>query len=171
MEYFDLIQNRHATRVFDDREVEEEKLRCVLEAANRAPSAANMQAYDIYVVKDVRKRAALARAARAQGFVLAAPVSLVFVANPERSCDESGERGRTLYPIQDATIACTFAMLAAVNVGLATVWTGSFDPDQVRTVLGAPAEMTPVSILPLGYADAEPEIRDRRSLEETVHRL
>jgi nitroreductase len=171
MEYFDLIQNRHSTRAFERREVEEEKLRCVLEAANRAPSAGNRQAYDIYVVKDVRKRAALARAAGAQGFVLTAPVSLVFVANPARSSEDSGERGRTLYPIQDATIACAFAMLAAVNVGLATVWTGSFDPDEVRAVLGAQAEATPVSILPLGYTSTEPEIRDRRPLEETVHRL
>lgn len=171
MEYFDLIQNRHSTRAFNQREVEEQKLRCVLEAANRAPSAGNLQAFDIYVVRDVRKRAALARAAGAQGFVLAAPVCLVFLANPSRSCAEYGERGRTLYPIQDATIACTFAMLAAVNVGLATVWTGSFDPDQVRTVLGAPAEATPVSLLPLGYTDVEPEIRDRRPLEQIVHRL
>ncbi|HWR54292.1 MAG TPA: nitroreductase family protein [Bryobacteraceae bacterium] len=171
MEYFELIQTRHSTRAFDGRDVEEEKLRCVLEAASRAPSAGNMQAYDIYIVRDVRKRSALARAAGAQGFILTAPISLVFVASPERNCEDYGERGRSLYAIQDATIACTFAMLAAVNVGLATVWTGSFDPDQVRTLLGAPAEATPVSILPLGYANAAPEIRDRRPLEETIHIL
>ncbi len=171
MEYLDLINYRHSCRVFQERQVEPEKIQRILEAANRAPSAGNMQAYDIYVVKEVRHRAAISRAAGAQGFLLAAPVLLVFVANPERNTERYGERGRTLYAIQDATIACSFAMLAAVDLGLSTVWTGAFDPAAVRAVICAPRTATPVSILPLGYAAAEPEIRDRRSLKELVHQL
>jgi nitroreductase len=171
MDFFKVVANRHAIRGFDRRPVEEEKLRAILEAANAAPSAGNRQAYDIYVVTDVRKRSALCRAAGAQGFVLTAPVCLVFCASPFRNEDKYGSRGRNLYSVQDATIACCFAMLAAVAQGLATVWTGAFDPDEVREVIGAPEDSTPVAILPVGYGAAEPEPRDRRPLEDLVHRV
>lgn len=171
MDFFKVVENRRAIRGFDGRPVEEEKLRAILEAANAAPSAGNQQAYDIYVVRDVRRRSALSRAAYAQGFVLTAPVSLVFCASPARSDPRYGSRGRDLYSVQDATIACAFAMLAAVAQGLATVWTGAFDPEEVRAVIGEPENSTPVAILPIGYAAAEPEPRVRRPLEELVHEV
>ncbi len=169
MEYFDLIDRRHSMRGFEGRDVEKAKLRKILEAANSAPSAGNLQAYEIYVVTDVRHRSALSRAALAQGFVLTAPVSLVFCANPRRNEEKYAQRGRTLYAIQDATIAAVFAVLAAVDLGLGTVWTGAFDADEVRHIIGAPPEMTPVVILPIGYPAAEPEPRVRRPLEDLVH--
>jgi nitroreductase len=142
-----------------------------LAAVNRAPSAANFQAYEIFVVTQVRHRAALAKAACAQGFVLAAPVSLVFCANPERNYERFGERGRTLYSVQDATIACAYAQLAASALGIGTVWVGAFDPDAVRQVVGASEEMTPVAILTLGYTEGDPEIKERRPLSDLVHKL
>ncbi len=169
MEYSDLIETRRSIRGFEGREVEHGKLGKILETANTAPSAGNQQAYEIYVVTDVRQRSALSRAALAQGFVLTAPVVIVFCANPARNEDQYGERGRTLYCIQDATIAATFAMLAAFDQGLATVWTGAFDPDEVRRIVGAPQHTTPVVILPIGYPAAEPEPRVRRPLDDLVH--
>lgn len=168
MEYFDLIRNRHSIRCFSGQPVEPTKLRAILEAANRAPSAGNMQAYEVYVVRDVRKRSELSRATCAQGHVLTAPVSIVFCANPVRN-EEYGERARSLYCIQDATIAAAFALLAVYDVGLMSVWTGSFDPDAVRHVVGASEDETPVAILPIGYPAGQPEIRDRRALEDLVH--
>jgi nitroreductase len=41
-----------------------------------------------------------------------------------------------LYCIQDATIACTYAMLAATALGLSTVWVGAFDEKIVWEGLG-----------------------------------
>jgi nitroreductase len=170
MDYFEVIRTRHSIRNFQPRAVEQEKLRQILEAANAAPSAGNQQAYEIYVVTKVTQRSALSRAANAQGFVLAAPVSLVFCADPARNEERYPARSG-LYSIQDATISCTFAMLAATDLGLATVWTGAFDPDEVRCVVGAPPRQTPVAILPVGYASAHPEERERRSIEDLVHFL
>jgi nitroreductase len=170
MDYFEVIRTRHSIRNFESRPVEEEKLSQILDSANCAPSAGNLQAYEIYVVRKVTHRSALARAAGAQGFVLAAPVSLVFCANTARNADRYASRSG-LYATQDATIACTFAMLAATALGLATVWTGAFDPGEVRRLIGAPEHMTPVAILPVGYAAAGPEPRERRTIEDLVHFL
>jgi nitroreductase len=93
----------------------------------------------------------------------------VFCTNAARSADRYGKRAEHLYAVQDATIACTFAMLAATAQGLATVWVGAFDPDAVSKVVGAPPGIAPVAILPIGRAGETPEAPGRRGLEDLVH--
>ena len=93
---------------------------------------------------------------------------MVFCANPARSAAKYRERGTRLYAIQDATIACAFAMLAATALGLGTVWVGAFDDVAVQKVLGT-RDLLPVAILPIGYAAEEPEPTPRRSLSDLVH--
>jgi nitroreductase len=170
MEFFEVIRRRRSVRAFERRAIPTETLEVVLEAANAAPSACNLQAYEIYVVTDERRRMALARAAREQSFLAGAPVVLVFCTHAARAAERCGERGETLYSIQDATIACAFAMLAATARGLATVWIGSFDAAEVARVAGAPGGVEPVAILPVGYAAEEPVEPPRRPLEDLVHR-
>jgi nitroreductase len=170
MEFFEVIRRRRAVRVFERKAIPTETLEVVLETANAAPSACNLQAYEIYAVTEERQRAALAQAARQQTFLADAPVVLVFCTHAARSVERYAARGETLYTIQDATIACTFAMLAATARGLATVWVGSFDAEEVARVVGAPAGVEPVAILPLGYAAEEPPEPPRRPLEDLVHR-
>jgi nitroreductase len=169
MEFFDVVRQRRSTRTFAQRSVAEEKLRCILEAANQAPSAGNLQSFEIFMVTGKRKREELARAAHEQLFVACAPVSLVFCANPSRSSDRYGKRAEKLYAVQDATIACTFAMLAATAMGIGSVWVGAFEPDEVRRIVGAPAGVSPVAVLPIGYAAERPEPPERRGVEDLVH--
>ena len=168
MAFKDLIQTRCSVRAFEDRPIEAEKLEAILEAANLAPSAGNLQAYEIYKVTARRARAALARAAN-QSFIAEAPVTLVFFANPSRSALKYGSRGRDLYAVQDATIAGTYAQLAATDLGLATVWVGSFKDAAVSVAVSAPGDWIPVAILPIGYAAEMPTRGDRRGIADLVH--
>ena len=85
MEFYDLITKRRSIRAYSPKPVEEEKLQRVLEATNRAPSAGNLQAYEVHVVRDASRREALARAALWQEFIARAPVVLVFSTNPSRA--------------------------------------------------------------------------------------
>ena len=106
MEFTELIRARRSVRAFKAIPIETEKLNRILELANLAPSAGNLQAYEIYHVTAAHTRAALARAAD-QSFIAEAPVILAFFANPGRSARKYGARGKELYAIQDATIAAT----------------------------------------------------------------
>jgi nitroreductase len=171
MEFFEAVEQRHSIRNYSSRPVEREKLDRILQAANLAPSAANLQAYEIYLITKVTHRAALAKAACGQGFILVAPVSLVFCTNPARNAERFGGRGRSLYGVQDATIACTYAQLAATALGLGTCWVGAFDPNAVRRVIRVSAGLEPVAILPIGYQEGEPELKGRRPLGDLVHAL
>jgi len=89
----------------------------------------------------------------------------VFFADAERSAEKYGKRGAELYSIQDATIAGSFAMLAAVDVGLATVWIGDFDEKKVRQILQTET-LRPVAMFSLGYAGEQPSPSPRRAIEE-----
>jgi nitroreductase len=114
-------------------------------------------------------KSALSEAALEQPFVASAPVVTVFCAYPARSECKYGKRGRRLYAIQDATIACTFAMLAATALGLACVWVGAINESAVHQVIGAPNGTVPVAVLPMGYGAERPPRSSRRSLDELVH--
>jgi nitroreductase len=171
MDFFEVVKERRSIRAFAGTPVQPEKLRAILETANCAPSAGNLQAYRIYAVTKSSKRKALARAAGDQDFVAQAPLVLVFCAHPARSAPKYGERGERLYALQDATIACTFAMLAATASGLASVWVGAFDDEAVRQAIGMPEGFVPVAILPIGYAAEKPAASPRRTLDDLVHRV
>jgi len=169
MDFFDVIRNRRSIRLFQDRPVEQEKLQAVLEAADAAPSAGNLQAYEIYLVQDPAARMRLASTLPRMEFFADVPVVLVFCANPERSVIRYGDRGRSLYALQDATIACTQAMLAATALGLATVWVGAFHEEAVTDALHLPGTIRPAALLPLGYPGETVEARKRRTLGDLVH--
>ena len=167
--FFDVLRSRRSIRAFLDRSIEQAKLRQILEAANGAPSAGNLQAYEIVLVHDPKIKRALARAALDQEFVAAAPVVLVFCAHPSRSAAKYGPRGENLYCVQDATIACAYAQLAATALGLGTVWVGAFDTKAVGQVLRIPPDGRAVALLPIGYPAELPEPTPRRRLNELVH--
>jgi len=171
MEFFEVIKKRHSIRAFQSTPIEKEKLQQILEAINQAPSAGNLQAYEIYIATKDTLRMELARAAYNQEFIAEAPVVLVFFTHPALSAPKYGNRGVKLYSLQDATIACTFAMLAATSLGLATVWVGSFQDEEVQRIINAPREQIPIAILPIGYAAKEPHARPRRSLSDLVHEV
>lgn len=170
MEFFEVLNKRASIRAYADIPVEEEKLNKILEAVNRAPSAGNLQSFDVYVVTNNNKRKELAIASRKQHFIAQAPVVLVFCAHPIlRSVIRYRIRGLTLYSLQDGTIACTYAMISATALGLSTVWIGAFNECKVRQIINSPLTHRPIAILPVGYAAVEPRFRPRRRFEDLVH--
>ena len=168
MDFFDTVRNRHSIRRYQTREVEEEKLWKILEAINSAPSAGDLQGYEVVLVRSASTKEALARAAYGQTSPVQAPVVLVFCADRLLSASKYGKRGAELYAVQDATIAAAYCQLAAAALGLATVWIGAFDTEAVWAAIGAPEHVTPVAIIPVGYAAEEPRATPRRSLSDLV---
>jgi len=169
MEFSELIKKRRSVRAYKDKAISEKDLNKLLEMANSAPSAGNLQAYNILVVKDKEKKSLLADAAYGQRFIEHAPIVLVFVAMSSISSKRYGHRGRELYAVQDATIAAAYAQLGAINLGFSSAWVGSFDEVKVRKMFGLAQDAKPVAIIPLGYALKEPPKMPRRKLGEGIH--
>lgn len=166
MEFFDVVEKRRSIRAFKNKEVEKEKLDKILNAIYLAPSAGNLQSRKILVITKQEEKKKLCEASLGQNCLKEAPVILVFFAIPKESEQKFGARGRDLYAIQDATIACTFAELAATALGLASVWVGAFHEDSIKKALNAPIGYVPIAMLPIGYANEEPKERTRKKFME-----
>jgi nitroreductase len=167
MDFSNLIYARQSIRAYESRPVEAEKLQAIIEAANRAPSAGNFQAFEIYVVTDPKQRETLGGSTFGQDFVQKAPLSLIFCMNPARCQYESPD----IFAMQDAAIACTFAMLKVTELGLGACWIGAFNPEKLAQSLALPESHKPMAVLAIGYPAENPERTTRRNLEELVHRL
>lgn len=168
-DFFETVRHRHSIRRYrDDTPVEPEKLNAVLEMACAAPSAGDLQSYHIYVATQDEQRQALRTASGGQDFIAHAPVCLVFCSDSERAAAKYGERGRDLFAVQDATIAATYAQLAAVAAGLASTWVGSFDEQELVRLLGIRPGLRPVALLCIGYPAELPELTPRRPMDEVV---
>ena len=164
MDVLKAIRSRQSIRVYDSREVEEDKLLRVLDAGRLSPSAGNRQERRFIVIRDANTRKLLCEAASNQKFVAEAPVVIA-------ACSVENEYvmacGQLAYSI-DTAIAVDHMTLQAVEEGLGTCWIGAFDEKKVKEILHIPDDIRVVSLLPLGYPSAIPQLRGRISLDEVV---
>lgn len=168
MDFFETVSARQSVRAYENREIEAEKLNQIMATIVKAPSGGNLQAFRVFVVRDVRRKQELATAALDQQFMAQAPVVFVFCADKERSGRRYRQRGEDLYSLQDATIATAYAQLAATALGLATCWIGAFDENKVGQILKVPSGQHPIAMLPIGYAAEQPASTPRRPMDEIV---
>jgi nitroreductase len=162
-----LIKTRRSVRSYKSDPIPRGVLEQLLEAMRWAPSAANMQPWYFYAVNNKEKIEALSAATHGQDFVAQAPLVFVVCADPERSAQMLGARGRDFYCLQDSALAAQNLALVAHANGLGTCWVGSFDEDKTRRVLEIPDSLRPVAIVPCGYpANAEEPTPDRRPIDE-----
>jgi len=164
MELMQAIRTRRSIRSFQNKPIEDEKLRAVLDAGRLAPSAGNRQEWRFVAVRDPKKRAQLVEAANNQKFVGEAPVILVACAETDAHLMSCGE---PCYPI-DIAIALDHITLKAVEEGLGTCWIGAFNQAAVKEILGIPESIRVVELMPLGYPADQPAARPRLALEDIV---
>lgn len=157
----DIFEKRRSIRAYLDKEIEEEKIESIKAAIKSAPSAGNLQAYEAYYTTEKRKIKEIAESCM-QDFIADAGVVFVFFADPEKSMNKYGERGR-LYAVQDATIACAYAHLEAAALGLGSCWVGHFKDEELRKICKAASSMVPVAVLPVGYPAENPKGRRREN--------
>jgi len=168
-DFLSFLTGRSSVREYDDTPVPEEEIEYLLKCASTAPSAGNLEAWDVIVVTEEDTRQALAEAAFGQPHLEQAPVILAVCSNYVRSMSRYGERG-ILYALEDATIACTYMMLAAHARNLQSCWTGAFDDDAVREILDLPQHIRPIALLAIGKGHPPGQQTGRMAIGEHVHR-
>lgn len=168
MDIEETIAGRTSIRTFKPDPIDESTIDVALRLANQAPSAGNLQARDFVVVKSSHTRKMLAEAAFKQDFIRVAPVVVVCCANLER-IKSYGDRGRTLYCLQDVAAGIENMMLYLHSKGLGTVWVGAFDEAKVSEILTLPKHARPVALIPIGYPSGESVRRTRLQPEQYIH--
>jgi nitroreductase len=161
MDVLDAIRGRRSIRKYKDTEVEEDKVRAILEAGQWAPSASNKQPWHFIVVRDKQMREKLADAHVYGRFMKESPVVIVVLGEPVR---------HPKYNLADPHNAVQNMLLAAYGQGLSTCWMGVRDTDiepVFRKLLNIPKDVRVVCSVSVGYGDQE-RSSNRRSIEELV---
>lgn len=191
MEMFEAIRSRRAVRQYHSDPVRKEDILTIIDAANRAPSAMNLQQWEFIVVTDrdtLRKMGASYRAiieeftrnwdpspmrgslSREEFIRFAelyggAPVVIVVLTD---AADNDDLRRANL---ESASAAMENLLLAATALGLGTCWmTGPLrDEKALRRILAIPDDREFVAVTPLGYpaeippapARIDPELKQK----------
>jgi len=168
MDLKESIRNRYSVRNFSDRALPKKIIDEIIEYANLAPSAGNLQARDFVIINDNNIKEKLSIAAFNQKFIVEAPINIVVCANLKR-ISSYGNRGRELYCIQDASAAVEHILLLAVDNGLDACWVGAFDENKVSKILDLPSYVKPIAIVPIGYSNEQRTSTPRMDTNVLTH--
>lgn len=165
---FNVMLNRRSQRKFENKTVEEWKLEMIFAAADTAPTAGGFQGFEIYRIRNEEIKKKLVEAANNQPYVNA-PVVLVFCMNPNRVKLNFSPDTIRKFSQQDATLAAAYSQLAAHALGLSSIWIGMLDENKVMKILDT--NLSPSSILCLGYPQKILMPKPKRSLKELIHEI
>lgn len=166
--FLGLAKKRYSVRSFLDKEIEEEKLNYVLEAARYAPSACNIQPVKLFVItnKEVLSKV---HETYPRDWFKKAPCVIVAVGDKSQSWKRRD--GKDHVDI-DVAISVDHLTLAARDVGLGTCWVCAFDADKCHEILNLPDHMEPCVLIPIGYPEKENlKEKSRKSFDEFVERI
>lgn len=193
MDFTDVVLKRRMVRHFTAEPVPPEVVDRVLGLARHAPSAGFTQGQSFVVVTRPDLKQAIAEVCGESGYVASgfdpfisgAPVLIIPCTSeaayhrryqePDKVRDDGSEINWPVpYWFMDIGCAVMVVLLAAVNEGLSAGFAGAFDLDALRALLGIPAEVTPVGVIPIGHGAPDkrsPSLkRGRKPQAEYAHR-
>lgn len=167
----DLLMQRKSIRAYEDRPVDAETRKKILQAAMRAPTAGNMMLYTIIDVQDQALKDRLAITCDDQPFIATAPLVLLFLADYQRwedyfdtcgvteLCSKNGverrhpQEGDLFLACCDALIAAQTSVVAAEALGLGSCYIGDIMENYEihRELFKLPRYVFPISLVCFGY--------------------
>jgi nitroreductase len=139
MEVFDAIRTLLAVRRYQDRPVPEATVRRILQAGRLTGSAMNQQPWRFVVVRDRETLRRLGASAPTGPYVAQAPLAIAVAVAKSR------------FAVSDASRAIQSMLLAAWADGVGSNWVGFGGLEDVRRLLGIPAALDVLAVLPFGY--------------------
>jgi nitroreductase len=144
-----IFLNRWSPRAFSEKEVDDDALQRVVEAARWAPSSANEQPWRFVIARSDEDRARFVSFLY-EGNQIWAQHAPVLIAVVSRSRFTYNEKPNLTYQF-DAGCAWGYLALAATENGLIAHGMAGFDREQAREVLELPEEFDAIAMVALGY--------------------
>ena len=153
MDTLEAIFTRKSTRKFLDQPVEEEKILTILRAGMSGPTCVNARDWAFLVVKDRDRLIAMAEAnGRPAEPLKNAAFGILVLGDLEKAFPQAKD-----YWVVDGAIAAQNMILAAQDLGLGSVWLGTWPQmDRVnrqRELFDVPDRYMPHSIVAFGYPE------------------
>ena len=167
MDALEAIRTRRSVRKFKSRAIPDSALYTILESARWAPSANNLQPWQVIVVEDEGTKKLIAEESLEQDFIADAPIVLVICSRPgpcEKEFEELGEKFCT----QSVAAAVQNILITANSLGLGACWIGSFAEAKLRKELKLPEGISVDAIIPIGWPAEKTRPAGKRELADFV---
>lgn len=162
MDFLDIIKNRRSVRVFKELEVEEEKLKKIIDVAIEAPSACNRQDWRFVIVTSQPLKDLIVDAGGAVIIKNAPAVIFALYSNVTTNTEYKDY-------IQSAAAAIQNLLLAANYYGLGGCWICHLPPKKIlRKILNIPGNFDPIAAVLVGYPAKEPNKINRKNRVEQI---
>jgi len=168
MDVFKAIQDRREITKFESKPIPEAILEKVVDAGLFAPSGNNLPSKNMIVVEDRDMLNKLAETTPYMKWLKEAQAGIVVTGKPDVS----------KYWLQDASFACAFIWLEAVEVGLGSAFGAVYHSEDVeeskkregyvRELINLPKEQRVVAVLGLGYPAMAPRPKEHVPREEVI---
>ncbi len=155
MSLLDLCRKRWSVRNFTGDPVSAVDMEYLKEVGRWAATSRNRQARRFVVVRDPENIRELVRAANMQEFVARAGTLIFGIA------EDAGGGAKI-----DVVISLAQMEMAALELGLGTIWLGIWDRDVVASRLAIPPDVTPVVCLAIGHPGETGSPRSKLPVEE-----
>ncbi len=163
MTFLELAQKRYSVRSYENKPVEDAKLKQILEAGRLAPTGANLQQFQLVVVHTAGRQEELKPIYKPDWFANAPVLICVCATTPT-----NGQPYREAGAYRNVSIVTDHIILAATELGLGTCWVAAFDQEATRRILKIPADAYPINFIAVGYAKDQPKPKTRKPIEELV---
>ena len=161
MDTFETVRTLLAVRSYQDKPVPAESLRRILEAGRLTASSMNGQPWHFLVVQNRDTLRQLGSLLRTGPYTAQAPLAIVVTTED------------STYAVSDASRAIQSMLLTAWADGLGSNWVGFGGLDQIKPLLGIPADVEAFAVLPIGFPkdDIKGQGKKRRkALSEVAYR-
>lgn len=139
MDVFEAVATVLAVRSYQDRPLAPESVARIVEAGRLTGSSMNGQPWHFIVVEDRDTLQRIGAVARSGPYIAQAPLAIAVVIDASP------------YAVSDGSRAIQSMILTAWAEGIASNWVGFLGPDEIKPLLGIPAEYQLLGILPFGY--------------------
>ena len=139
MEVFDAVRTILAVRGYQDKAVPPDLVRRIVEAGRLTASASNKQPWHFVVVENRDTLRQLGALVATGPYIVQAPLAIVVVTEKSK------------FAASDASRAIQSMILTAWSEGVGSNWAGFGGLDEVKPLLGIPAELDVLAIVPFGY--------------------
>lgn len=165
-----VINIRKSIRKYKDKQISDEIINELLDAARKAPSAKNVQSHKYFIVKDkVVKNKLIEVGAFKQPFVNDAPLIIICCSDPSQYPKSTDvDETPVNYAYIDLSIAASFLVLRATELGLGTVFVAWIYRNKIKEVLNLPKNYIIPFVIPMGYPDEDPNPKPRKGLKEII---
>jgi nitroreductase len=184
----DLMHQRSSVRIFDGREISEDIVHIMLDAARMAPSGGNEQQYIFGIIKDKQIIKSICAVSYGQEWIRNVPL-IIALCTKIKADDQGGrEIQKQRFPqfVKDMEIMdkqlyiClnmeehqtkipgTIMMLQALEYGIHSTWISRFNVFEVKKYLNLPVNIFPSEMIAFGYPGKNIKLLKKKDLEEIV---